>query len=132
MRQGSANVMTVGNFIGNVLKMECTFDLTSEKQSGLLSSTGNLKTVIKESLEIARFNCAKYLTEEESKQLETKNIHVHFMSGAIPKDGPSAGCAITLALLSLLKGHSLPANMAMTGEISLAGNVIPPSLFHRS
>ena len=89
----------------------------------MLRSTGNLKTVIKESLEVGRLNCVKYLNEEEKEKLEKKNIHIHLMSGAIPKDGPSAGCAITLALLSLLKQHPLPANMAITGEISLSGNV---------
>lgn len=55
--------------------------------------------------------------------MATNNIHIHFMTAAIPKDGPSAGCAITLALLSLLKAHPLPAHFAITGELSLSGKV---------
>ena len=48
--------MTVGNFVGNVIKLECVFDETSINQTGIMSATGNLMTVIKESLEIAKYN----------------------------------------------------------------------------
>lgn len=53
------------------------------------------------------------------------DVHIHFPAGAIPKDGPSAGVAMTTALVSLFIGRPLPANVAMTGEISLSGSVLP-------
>lgn len=69
MRIGSTNVMTVGNFVGNVLKMECMFDNTLSTQKGIMTATGNLKTVIKESLEVARYVASGYLNSEEREML---------------------------------------------------------------
>merc|ERR1712100_926243 len=57
--------------------------------------------------------------------LRGTDIHVHFPAGAVPKDGPSAGVAMTAALVSLFVGKSLPSDIAMTGEISLSGAVLP-------
>lgn len=88
-----------------------------------MTQSGNLKNVLQESLLIAKINAYRYLTKEEIQLASQSNIHVHFMSGALPKDGPSAGCAIITALLSLIKKKAIPSNFAMTGEISLNGEV---------
>jgi len=67
----------------------------------------------------------KALFPEEAKQLEKKDLHVHVPAGAVPKDGPSAGITLTTALASLITGKEVPAEIAMTGEISLRGVVMP-------
>lgn len=72
---------------------------------------------------IAKINAFNFLKEDKKKLLSEKNVHIHFMSGAIPKDGPSAGIAICTAYLSIAMGRSVPANIAMTGELSPIGEV---------
>jgi ATP-dependent Lon protease len=57
--------------------------------------------------------------------MKNRSIHVHCPSGAIPKDGPSAGLAHTIALISLFSGKPVPPTLAMTGEVSLRGRVLP-------
>lgn len=94
--------------------------------SGKLELTGNLGDVMKESAHAAlsyiRANCAKLnITPDFYK---TKDIHVHFPEGAVPKDGPSAGVTVCTAIVSALTGVSVRRDVAMTGEISLRGRVM--------
>ncbi|HCU56534.1 MAG TPA: endopeptidase La, partial [Clostridiales bacterium] len=88
--------------------------------------TGNLGNVMKESVEIALSDARKYAESLGYKiDLSEKDIHVHFPDGAVPKDGPSAGCAISTAILSALIGKPVRGDYAITGELSLVGRVIP-------
>ena len=90
-------------------------------------TTGNLKDVMKEScliaLDYVRANADRYGINPE--MFEKNEIHLHFPEGAVPKDGPSAGVAITCAILSTLTGKPVDNNVALTGEVTLRGNVIP-------
>lgn len=95
---------------------------------GTLNLTGTLGNVMKESAEVAftyiKSNFAKYNINEK-EFLENKNIHLHFPEGATPKDGPSAGITITTAILSVLTGREIRQDIAMTGEITITGEVLP-------
>lgn len=94
--------------------------------TGKIELTGNLGDVMKESAKIAvsfiRSQSDKYFLDSDF--YKTKDIHIHAPEGAIPKDGPSAGLAITTAILSELSGIPIKHNVAMTGEISLKGNAL--------
>ena len=94
---------------------------------GQLSLTGTLGNVMKESGEVAftyvKSNFQKYNINEKDF-LENKNIHLHFPEGATPKDGPSAGITITTAILSVLTGREIRQDIAMTGEITITGEVL--------
>ncbi|MDD4369521.1 MAG: endopeptidase La [Anaerostipes sp.] len=92
--------------------------------SGKVVITGQLGDVMKESAQIA-LSLVKSFYPEEAKQLEKKDIHIHVPSGAVPKDGPSAGITLVTALASLLTGKSVSTEYAMTGEVSLRGGVMP-------
>jgi ATP-dependent Lon protease len=94
---------------------------------GSLEITGNLGDVMKESARIALTVARNFLKnkDEENNFLESSHIHLHVPEGATPKDGPSAGVTIITALISLAQNRPVKANVAMTGEVSLTGKVLP-------
>lgn len=94
---------------------------------GSLVLTGKLGDVMKESAAIAydyvRSNYQKFGIDKEI--FENNDIHIHVPEGAVPKDGPSAGSALTTAIISALSGKSVSENVGMTGEITLRGHILP-------
>ena len=107
---------------GDVLKVE----VAVLEGSGKLELTGSLGDVMKESAKIAvsyvRSIASEYGIDQDF--YKTKDIHIHFPEGAVPKDGPSAGVTMTTALVSALSKRAVRRDVAMTGEISLRGNVL--------
>ncbi|MDD2228582.1 MAG: endopeptidase La [Candidatus Cloacimonetes bacterium] len=93
---------------------------------GNILLTGSLGNVMKESARIAvsylKANHVRY--HIDAKDFETSDIHIHFPSGAVPKDGPSAGITLTVALASLFTGKKVRHDVAMTGEITLQGKIL--------
>jgi ATP-dependent Lon protease len=108
---------------GDVLFVEANL----MKGKGGLTITGQIQDVMRESMQAAlswvRSNAAQLGIDEEF--FATHDIHIHVPAGAIPKDGPSAGVTIVTALVSLLTGRQVRPLTAMTGEITLSGNVLP-------
>lgn len=107
---------------GEILEVE----VNVMEGSGKLELTGNLGDVMKESAQAA-LSCLRSRAEAlgiEQDFYKTKDIHVHFPEGAVPKDGPSAGIAVTTAMLSALTGRKIRAGIAMTGEVTLRGRVL--------
>ena len=105
---------------GEILFVETSLS----KGTGQVTITGQLGDVMKESAEIA-LSLVKHLYPGEAQKLEKSDLHIHVPSGAVPKDGPSAGITLTTALASLLTGKPVDPYLAMTGEISLTGRVMP-------
>jgi ATP-dependent Lon protease len=95
--------------------------------SGKLILTGQLGDIMKESAQAAMSLVKNRFADapDESKLLGTSDVHIHVPAGAIPKDGPSAGVAIFVSLASLVTGQTVRHDVAMTGEISLRGLVLP-------
>uniref|UniRef100_A0A452U1S8 Lon protease homolog, mitochondrial n=1 Tax=Ursus maritimus TaxID=29073 RepID=A0A452U1S8_URSMA len=96
-------------------------------KDGSLEVTGQLGDVMKESARIAYTFARAFLMQHEPSNdyLVTSHIHLHVPEGATPKDGPSAGCTIVTALLSLAMDRPVRPNLAMTGEVSLTGKILP-------
>ena len=120
---GLVNGMYYSEIGGGVLKIEVTTYPSSKPEIKL---TGSIKDVMKESLEIAvgyiKTNKEKYGIDFDFNK---NSIHIHVPEGATPKDGPSAGIAFTTALISSLIKKPVPRDIAMTGEITLRGKVLP-------
>ncbi|MEG2165578.1 MAG: endopeptidase La [Ruthenibacterium sp.] len=121
---GVANGLAWTSVGGEILPIEVQM---IPKGSGKLELTGSLGDVMKESAKLA-ITYAKVHAEEygyDATALKDVDIHIHAPEGAIPKDGPSAGVTLTTALISCLSGRRARADIAMTGEITLHGQVLP-------
>lgn len=119
---GVVNGMAYTAFGGDILPIEVTLF----PGKGELILTGSLGDVMQESCQIA-FSYIKAKADDFSipiKRLFENDIHLHFPEGAVNKDGPSAGIAITTALISLFKNQAVANNISMTGEITLRGRVL--------
>ena len=108
---------------GEILFVECSLS----EGKGVLSTTGSLGDVMKESVTIAYqyLKAHPQLAGTTAKELAKKDIHIHVPEGAIPKDGPSAGITMVSAMASALRGKAVRSRIAMTGEITLRGKVLP-------
>ena len=105
---------------GEILFIETLFT----KGSGKITVTGQLGDVMKESVQIA-ISLVKAMFPEKEELFEQNDLHIHVPAGAVPKDGPSAGITLTTALASLVTGKPVHPEIAMTGEVSLRGVVMP-------
>ena len=108
---------------GEMLKVEAV----KMPGTGKLELTGSLGDVMKESARTA-YSYIRSISEALPLDMDfykNTDIHIHFPEGAVPKDGPSAGIAITTAVVSALTGIPVSADIAMTGEVTLTGNVLP-------
>ncbi len=111
------------SFGGDVLSIEVNYFAGK----GRLVMTGKLGDVMKESAEIALDYVKAHANEFgiDPEFFDKHDIHIHVPEGAVPKDGPSAGVTLTTALVSVLTNHAVRADLAMTGEVTLRGNVLP-------
>ena len=105
---------------GEILYIETMFT----KGKGNIIITGKLGDVMKESAQIA-VSLVKSLFPDKAKLFEENDLHIHVPDGAVPKDGPSAGITMTTAIASLVSGRDVDPRIAMTGEVSLRGLVMP-------
>ncbi|GAB3479551.1 endopeptidase La [Amycolatopsis cihanbeyliensis] len=123
---GVATGLAVTGAGGDVLYVEASLADAESGGTGL-SLTGQLGEVMKESAQIALSYLRSRGAELELPvaDLKDRGVHVHVPAGAVPKDGPSAGVTMTTALASLLSGRVARADVAMTGEVSLTGRVLP-------
>lgn len=111
---------------GSTLYIE-TAKVLESKGKGTLVVTGQLGDVMKESAHIAHTVCRAVLLEKEPNNLffAKSKLHLHVPAGATPKDGPSAGCTMVTSMLSLATGKSVKKDLAMTGEVTLTGRILP-------
>ncbi|WEH35835.1 endopeptidase La [Streptomyces sp. AM 4-1-1] len=123
---GVATGLAVTGAGGDVLFVEASLADPETGASGL-TLTGQLGDVMKESAQIALSFLRSHGAELELPvaDLKDRGAHIHFPAGSVPKDGPSAGVTMTTALASLLSGQLVRTDVAMTGEVSLTGRVLP-------
>ncbi|HEY7263118.1 MAG TPA: endopeptidase La [Trebonia sp.] len=123
---GVATGLAVTGAGGDVLYIEASLADAETGASGV-TLTGQLGDVMKESAQIALSFLRSHGAELELQVVGMKDrgVHVHVPAGAVPKDGPSAGVTMTTALASLLSGRPVRSDVAMTGEVSLTGRVLP-------
>ncbi|WP_405587432.1 endopeptidase La [Streptomyces sp. NBC_01190] len=123
---GVATGLAVTGAGGDVLYIEASLADPESGGSGL-QLTGQLGDVMKESAQIALSFLRSHGAELELPvgDLKERGVHLHVPAGAVPKDGPSAGVTMTSALASLLSGQRVRTDVAMTGEVSLTGRVLP-------
>ncbi|MDN3268684.1 endopeptidase La [Streptomyces sp. MA15] len=123
---GVATGLAVTGAGGDVLYVEASLADPETGAAGL-TLTGQLGDVMKESAQIALSFLRSHGAELELPvgDLKDRGVHIHFPAGAVPKDGPSAGITMTTALASLLSGRLVRTDVAMTGEVSLTGRVLP-------
>ena len=122
-RVGVVNGLAYTSVGGELLEVECS----TMNGKGTLKLTGQLGDVMKESAEAA-FSWVRAHSEELGLQKDFYqgiDIHIHVPEGAVPKDGPSAGVTMTTALVSALTGKPVRQDVAMTGEVTLRGRVLP-------
>lgn len=114
---GRVNSLVKLSIGGSVLYIEGV----KTKGNGFIETTGNLGLIVTESVSVAK----SYLETNYKLKFNDLNIHLHFLGGAIKKDGPSAGMTITTVLLSLLLNKKVDSKIAFTGEMSLNGDIYP-------
>jgi ATP-dependent Lon protease len=122
-RVGSVTGLAWTSVGGDIL----TVDVTIMKGSGKLTLTGQLGNIMKESAQAALSYVRSKAKEFKLNPdfFKGKEIHIHLPEGSIPKDGPSAGITMAMALLSAVSGKQASNDVAMTGEITLRGNILP-------
>lgn len=115
--------------IGGILPIEIR--LTPSDSTYSVCITGNLGQVMKESASVAKTLAWKFVSEFKKKhwfekwKTNKESVHVHCPEGAVSKDGPSAGTALTVAILSMLTDNKIKNDIAITGEINLSGDILP-------
>ena len=121
-RVGIVSGLAYTEFGGDLLSIEA---VKMPGKDGKVSTTGNLKEVMKESITVAEMLIKSRANKFgiDFEELNKANVHVHVPEGATPKDGPSAGAAMTTAIISALTGIEVRKDIAMTGEINLRGYV---------
>ncbi|MBN1849149.1 MAG: endopeptidase La [Deltaproteobacteria bacterium] len=120
---GISTGLAVTAFGGDILFIEAT----GMKGKGQLTLTGQLGDVMRESAQIAHSFVRSKASQLciDAALFETTDIHIHVPAGAIPKDGPSAGVAMIMAIASLFSGRPVHSDVGMTGEVTLRGRVLP-------
>ena len=123
LEPGLVNALAKSDNGGALVPLECCF----YEGHGELITTGMLGDSMKESIKVAVSYIRSHsdLYKISDYYFNSKDIHLHALEGAIKKDGPSAGVTVTTAILSLILNVNIPKNIAMTGEISLRGDILP-------